>query len=415
VTRAAEAVALRLRAAGLPADAIAVIGPSASKRNLVARLRGHGGARPLLLLSHLDVVAADPAEWTVPPFELTERGEHLYGRGTCDNKGMAAALVAAMIRLCGEDADPERDVVLVLTADEEGGPENGARWLLDTNRQLVDAEFGINEGGYGRLRDGRRLVNQVQAGEKVAATLTVRARGRAGHAAMPAGEDAASRLVRALEKVGRYRFPIRVTDAVAAFLGSMAAFESGETASDMRLVARDGDPAAAARLATTSPYHNALLRPTCAVTRIRTGDGDNVLPGTAYATLDLRVLPGDDLDGAIATLREAVDDPQVEIETLTDAVSAPGSPLDGPVFAAAERVTSEMWPTVPTVPVITVGATDSAHFRAAGIPMYGVTGLFLDVADIRVHAPDERILAAAFDDSVIFLDRLIRDLCGAAR
>jgi len=415
VTRAAEAIAVRLREAGLPADDIALIGPSPAKRNLVARLRGRGDAPPLLLLAHLDVVPADPEQWTVPPFELTVQGEHLYGRGTCDNKGMAAALVAAMVRLCREGATPDRDIVLALTADEEGGAENGARWLLETNRPLVQAGFGINEGGYGRLREGRRLVNQVQVGEKVAATLGVRARGRPGHAAMPAGDDASHRLVRALERIGRHRFPIHVTDAGAGFLGRMAGFESGDTARDMRLVADDRDPAAAGRLAAASPYHNALLRATCAVTRIEAGDGDNVLAGTARATLDLRVLPGDDVAAAIEMLRAAVDDPDVEIEARTAAVSAPGSPLDGPVFAAAERLTHEMWPGVSTVPVLTVGATDSAHFRAAGIPMYGVTGLFLDFEDVRVHAPDERILAGAFDDSAVFLDRLIRDLCGVAR
>lgn len=407
-TAAADAVARRLVAAGLPAADVRVLGPHPRKGNLVARLRGTGAQRPLLLLAHLDVVDADPGEWSVEPFALTERDGHFYGRGTSDDKAMAALWVATLVRLVQEGVTPDRDVVVALTADEEGGSHNGAQWLLDHHRTLVDAGFGFNEGGYGRIRDGRRIANQVQASEKVCVFFELEARGRPGHSSLPTDDNAIHRLAEALARLARYRFPVRVTEVTAGFFSRMAATETGQTAADMAALARTPPDHAAIERLCRNPYYNALLRTTCAATRLEAGHANNVLPPAARAVVDCRMLP-DDAPGEVQrTLEEVVADDAIAVRPLIDARPSPPSPLVPEVMEPIERVSAEMWPGVPVVPVMSVGATDSLRFRAAGIPMYGVSGLFLDVDDVRAHAPDERILVESFYQSQEFIYRLVR-------
>jgi acetylornithine deacetylase/succinyl-diaminopimelate desuccinylase-like protein len=292
-TAAAEAVAARLRAAGFPPQDVRVLGPVPEKHNLVARLRGRGERRPLLLLAHLDVVEARAEEWSVDPFTFLERDGHFYGRGATDDKAMAALWVATLVRYREEGSVPDRDVVLALTADEEGGEHNGADWLLRTHRELVDAEHGLNEGGYGRMKGGRRLSNTVQASEKVYQDFVLEARGRAGHSSLPTRDNAIHHLAAALGRLAEHEFPVRLGEVPRAFFARMAEIEAPEIAADMRALLRTPpDPAAVRRLGAI-PHYNGLLRTTCAATRLEAGQANNTIPATARAILNCRILPGE--------------------------------------------------------------------------------------------------------------------------
>lgn len=411
-TEAAEAVAARLRAAGLPAEDVRVVGPRADKQNLVARLRGTGARAPLLMLAHLDVVEARPEEWTVEPFRLLEQDGFFYGRGTTDDKAMAAIWVANLVRYLAEGFRPERDLVLALTADEEGGDHNGAQWLLDNARELVEAEFGLNEGGYGRIKNGRRISNTVQASEKVYQDFVLEARGRGGHSSLPTPDNAIYHLAGALSRLAMHEFPARLSEVARAFFERMADIESGQTADDMRAVLRTPPDAEALARLSRLPQYNGVLRTTCAATRVDAGQTNNTIPQTARAVLNCRILPGEPPDEVLAALRELLATDRVEVRPMMEPKPSPPSPLTPEILAPIERLTGEMWPGVPVVPVMGIGATDSLRFRQAGIPVYGVSGIFLDVDDVRAHCPDERILVQSFHEGQEFLYRLVRELAG---
>lgn len=409
-TRAAEAMAQRLHAVGFPETDVQVLGPEPHKHNLVARFRGTGARQPLLLLAHLDVVDAQRSEWSVEPFEFLERDGHFYGRGTTDDKAMAAIWVANLIRWKQEGFSPSRDIILALTADEEGGPDNGAKWLVHNHRELVDAAYGLNEGGYGRIKQGRRISNTVQAGEKVYTDFQLEAHGLGGHSSLPTRDNAIYRLADALARIAAYEFPVELSEVTRAFFERMSSIASGQVADDMRALLRTPpDPDAVARLSGV-PQYNGLLRTTWAATRIQAGQSNNTIPQTARAVLNCRLLPGHSPDEVRRTLAEVVADGRIEIQPLIAAKPSPPSPLTSEVIGPIERITEEMWPGVPVVPTMGIGATDSLYFRQAGIPMYGVSGIFLDVDDVRAHAPDERILVQSFYDGHEFLYRLVKAL-----
>jgi acetylornithine deacetylase/succinyl-diaminopimelate desuccinylase-like protein len=391
VTRASRAMAARLWDAGIPPHDIVVAGPHPKKHNLVARLRGDGAREPLLLLAHIDVVGAPREEWSVDPFKLTERDGHYYGRGTTDDKAMAALWIATILRLRAAGHVLKRDIIVALTADEEGGSHNGVKWLLAERPDLVRAEFGLNEGGYGRIRDGQRIANQIQASEKTPVFFELIASGQAGHSSLPPADSAITRLAAAIQRVAELRFPLELSEVTRSFFERM-----GETGSVEQLA--------------QNPYYRGLLSNTCAVTRLDAGHEDNVIPQGAKALVDCRLLPGADPDAVRRTIIGAIDDEQVEVRARPGAPPAPPSPLRADLVAAVEQITAEMWPGVPVMPVMSIGATDSAHLRRAGIPMYGVSGLFLDVNDARAHGPDERVLVQSFHEAGEFLFRLVSAL-----
>jgi acetylornithine deacetylase/succinyl-diaminopimelate desuccinylase-like protein len=411
-TEAAEAVARRLVAAGFPEGDVQVLAPHPRKGNLVARLRGSGAREPLLLLAHLDVVEAQAEEWSVDPFTFLERDGFFYGRGTTDDKAMAAIWVANLIRYQQEGLAPDRDIVLALTADEEGGEYNGAKWLLQNHRELVAAGYGLNEGGYGRLKDGKRISNTVQASEKVYLDFQLEAKGRSGHSSLPCDDNAITHLAEALSRLARCEFSVRLTEVTRAFFARMSEIESGQVAEDMRAILRTPpDSDALARLSAV-PYYQGLLRTTCVATRLEAGQSNNTVPAVAHAVLNCRLLPGESPDEVQRTLTEVVADTRVEVRPLRPAKPSPPSPLTPEVMETIERITEEMWPGVPVVPNMGIGATDSLYFRQAGIPVYGVSGIFLDVDDVRAHGRDERISVQAFYEGQEFLYRLVMVLCG---
>ncbi|HEX2092393.1 MAG TPA: M20/M25/M40 family metallo-hydrolase, partial [Longimicrobiaceae bacterium] len=347
VTEAAEAVGRRLRDAGFPEEDVQVVGPHPRKRNLVARLRGTGARRPLLLLAHLDVVNAHPEEWTTPPFTFVERDGHFYGRGTTDDKAMASLWVATLVRLRREGFVPERDIILALTADEECGDHNGARWLTGERRELVDAAFGLNEGGYGRMRAGRRISNALQASEKVYVDFELEARGSGGHSSLPTPDNAIYHLSAALTRVAAHRFPVRLEEVARAFFERMAGIESGRTAEDMRALLRDPPDLEAVERLSAIPQYNGMMRTTWAATRLEAGHSNNTIPQTARAVVNCRLLPGDSPERVEQTLVETVGDPRVEVRQIIAAKPSPPSPLTPEVLGTEERLTEEKWPRVP--------------------------------------------------------------------
>jgi acetylornithine deacetylase/succinyl-diaminopimelate desuccinylase-like protein len=408
-TKAAEAMAKRLLDAGFPAADVRVLGPQPNQHNLVARLRGAGGARPILLLAHLDVVEARREDWSVDPFVFLEQDGYFYGRGTTDDKAQAAIWIATLIRLKQEGAVLNRDLIVALTADEEGGNANGVDWLLKNHRDLIDAEYCLNEGGGGQIKNGRKIVNEVQAAEKHYATFLLEVTNKGGHSSLPEKDNAIYRVAQAVSKLSDYEFPVHLTEVTRAFFERTAAVVGGKDGADMKAVtAAKPDPAAAARLSKTALY-NALLRTTCIPTRLEAGHAENALPQLARATVNCRVIPGEDPGEVRATLARLVNDPTVKVTpSANSAPVSPASPLRPDLMQAIERVTGELFPGVPVIPVMSTGATDGAYLRTAGIPTYGVSGIFEDIDDVRAHGRDERLGVSAFYEAREFLYRLLR-------
>ncbi|MGH7555990.1 MAG: M20/M25/M40 family metallo-hydrolase [Longimicrobiales bacterium] len=410
-TEAAEAMAARLVAAGFPKQDVHVVGPNARRGNLVARLRGSASAaKPLLLLAHLDVVEARREDWSMDPFTFLERGGYFYGRGTSDDKAMAAIWITNLIRLHREGVRPDRDIIVALTADEEGGDDNGVEWLLANKRPLIDAQYALNEGGGGQIRNGKRLLNAVQASEKVYLSLRLTTTHEGGHSSRPGPENAIYRLAHALSRVEKYRFAANLTEVTRAYFARMAELESGQLAGDMRGVTKSTPDAGAVERLSDVPYFNALLRTTCVATQLEGGHAENALPQMARGIVNCRILPGESPEDVQRALIAAIGDEKVEVTPIAEAKPSPPSPLVPEVIAPIEKITREMWPGVPVVPIMSTGATDGLFLRQAGIPVYGVSGLFGDIDDNRAHGRDERISVDAFYDGLEFLYRLTKSL-----
>lgn len=407
-TTAADAMALRLRAAGFAASDVQVLGPNPRKGNLVARLKGSTNQRPILLLAHLDVVEAKREDWSLDPFKLTEQDGYYYGRGTSDDKAMAAIFVATLIRYKQEHFVPKRDIILALTADEETGDSNGVQWLLKEHRDLIDAEFALNEGGSGRQQEGHKLYNGIGASEKMYISFALTARNKGGHSSVPRKDNAIYELAEGLVKLQHFAFPVHLNEVTRAYFERMSKIEAGQTAADFAGVAK-GDTSAAERLAVT-PTYNALMRTTCVATRLEGGHADNALPQTAKATVNCRVLPDESGDDIYKTIVRVLDDPGIEVTWLDKARPSPPSPLSAAVMQPVERVTNEFWPGVPVMPLMATGASDSLYLRNAGIPSYGVSGLFGEINDSRAHGRDERVGVVQFYESAQFLYTLVKRL-----
>jgi acetylornithine deacetylase/succinyl-diaminopimelate desuccinylase-like protein len=410
-TRAAEAVAARLRAAGFPAADVRVLGPVPEKGNLVARLRGRRtGRKPILLLAHLDVVEADAKDWTVKPFTFLEREGWFYGRGTTDDKDEAAIWTANLIRLKREGYVLDRDVILALTADEEGGPHNGVDWLLRSHRELIDAAFALNEGGGGAIKGGKRLSNNVQASEKVYQSFQLETTNRGGHSSLPRRDNAIYQLARALAKIGEHPFPVALNEVSRAFFQRTAAIETPEVAAAMQgILKTPPDPAAVATLSGI-PAYNSRMRTTCVATLLEGGHAENALPQRARAVVNCRILPGVPPADVLVTLERVVADSDVRLTPIDSARPSPASPLAADVLGPIEATTQEMWPGVPVIPTMSTGATDGLYLRRAGIPVYGVSGVFADVDDARAHGQDERIRTTWFFEGLEFCYRLLKQL-----
>jgi acetylornithine deacetylase/succinyl-diaminopimelate desuccinylase-like protein len=413
-TKAAEAVASHLRAAGFPGGDVQVVGPRPDRHNVIARLRGNGKANPILFIAHLDVVEAHKEDWSpdIDPFKFTERDGYFYGRGTVDVKDEAAILAATLIRLRSEGFVPDRDIIIALTADEEGGDADGVEWLLQNQRNLIDASYCINtDAGGGQVENGKRLRYNVQTSEKSSLTFRLEVKNPGGHSSQPVRENAIYRLAEGLARLGKSEFPVKLNETTRTFFGRMAARESGELAADMKAAANPTqDHAAISRLAAASPFYNSIMRTTCVATMLDAGHAPNALPQTARATVNCRVLPEDSQETVTKALIDVLADDQISVTALNRPLASPMSPLKPEVVRSIERIVAELWPGVPVVPVMDPWATDGVYLRRAGIPVYGVPAVFFDIDPIRAHGKDERVGVQAFYEGVEFMHRLIRAL-----
>ena len=414
--RAAEAMAARLRAAGFAGPDVQVLVSAPRKGNLVARLRGTGKRKPILLLAHTDVVDARPEDWSFDPFKLTERDGYFYGRGTTDNKFMAAAFVANLIRYKQEGYTPERDIIVALEADEEIGDAMfyGIRWLLARHRPLIDAEFALNEGGRVGLKAGKPVWNSVQTAEKVFINYKLEVTDRGGHSSLPTKDNPIHRLAEGLARLSKFSFPFKLNETTRAFFSRAAEVESAQTAADMRAIAAghpDLDALSITRLS-ANPVYNAQMRTTCVATQIQGGHAVNALPQRASATINCRVLPGEPIDEVQATLKRVLGDEQISIAPFGGPMLSSPSALQGEIMGAIEKLTAEFWPGIPVIPTMSAAATDSAYLRNAGIPAYGHSGLADDVDDFRAHGKDERVPVKSFFEGQEYLYRLVKMLSG---
>ncbi len=408
-TRAAHAMERRLLDAGFPAEDVHVVGPDTAG-SLVAVYRGAGARPPILLMAHIDVVPARREDWSTDPFTLTEANGWWYARGTGDNKAGAAILVADFVRLRREGFVPDRDLVAVLTGDEETSSAS-IRWFVTEGRSLIgDPAFALNtDAGGGILGPGGREQSfDVQASEKVYLTYRLEVTNPGGHSSVPRPDNAIYRLAAGLDRLAAYRFPLMATETVRGFLGRSSDLTADRgVAADMRKAA-DGDTAAARRLADGSPYFNALLRTTCVATRLDAGHADNALPQSARATVNCRVLPGEPLDEVDRTLRAVLADSAIALARVNEPTPSPPSPLVPEVLGPIETLVAEFWPGIPVIPTMSTGATDGLYVRNAGIPVYGVAAIFEDPEDTRAHGKDERIAIARFYEALEFWYRMIR-------
>ena len=423
VTKAAEAMAARFHAAGFAAQDVRLLVPEGhpTKGNLVVRLHGRGGAqarKPILLIAHLDVVAARRSDWPRDPFTLFEENGYFLGRGTSDDKAMASIFVANLLRMKAEGYVPDRDIILALTADEEGGASNGASYLVSTHRDLIDAAYAINEGGGGTLVGNTPLFHSVQATEKVYVDFTLSAANSGGHSSVPRPDNAIYQLSQALLNISRFQFPVELNEITKGFFAQTARVEPrADMAAAMRAIVADPRDASANAVLSKDARYSSMLRTSCVATRLAGGHANNALPQSATANVNCRVALTSNGEAVRAALMKAVGDTGVHVDFLTTVqkFGRTPTPIDPQLLGAITDLTNRMWGRIPVIPTMSTGATDGAYLRAAGIPTYGASGLFMQSGEGNAHGRDEKMRVKSYYEGLDFLDQLVRQVTSAPR
>ena len=405
---AAQAMAARLKTYAFPDSDVVVVENAPKKGNLVARLRGRStGKKPILLLSHIDVVEAKPEDWTLPPYEFIEREGIFYGRGVADDKDEGAVHLTTLIRLKSEGFVPDRDIIVALTTDEEGGTANGVEYLLKNRPELLEAEYAFNEGGGGRVAaNGKYVSHDVQASEKKFQMYLFEATNPGGHSSVPLKDNAITELSKALVKLGAYDLPVHLNEITRAYFSRLAGTVDKELGAAMRAVVANPNDAKAAERVSMDPRYNSQLRTTCVATMLDGGHAINALPQRARAQVNCRILPDEDPQQVRALLEKAIATDKVKVTMQDQARNSPPSPLTKELMGEIERVTSEMWPGIPVIPTMSTGATDGVYLRSAGVPVYGVSGMFY--TETFSHGMNERIPVKAFYEGLEFMYRLVK-------
>jgi acetylornithine deacetylase/succinyl-diaminopimelate desuccinylase-like protein len=429
VTAASEAMRKRLLDAGFPAEDLVLAGPNDRKMNLVVRYRGKPGStlKPILIICHEDVVEAPQAEWATDPFKLVEKDGFFYGRGTQDMKDSDAILVTNFIRLKKQGFVPNRDFILALTADEEGGKSNGVDWLLKNRPELVKAEAVLNPDSGGiDTEDGKPVVMVLEATEKLYGDFELTTKNPGGHSSLPTKENAIYDLTAALGRLAKYQFPVEINAVTRAYFEQMAKIEKAsghqQVSDDMLAVLKPTPDAAAVARLSENPRYNSTLRTTCVATMLGGGQAPNALPQFANANVNCRILPGHTQEETRQTLIKVFAEPSVTVQYKddagnlypvgTDRVSPTPPPLRADIFDPLNKVVAEMYPGLPILPQMETGASDSIYTMAAGIPSYGINGVGIDNGDERAHARDERVRILSYDRGVDFYYRYLQALGG---
>ena len=421
VTTAAEAMAKRFRDAGFAAQDVVVLGPTDKKKNVVVRLHGTGKYKPVLLMGHLDVVEAHREDWNMDPFKLIEKDGYFYGRGTSDMKGDDAIMAATVLRMKAEGFKPDRDIILALTADEEGGCCNGPDWLLKNHRELIDAEFAINTDGWSVMSEkGVPKMFRLGATEKLYGDYQLSVTNKGGHSSEPRADNAIYQLAHALINVSKYQFPFELNNVSRPYYESLAKMSSGQRQADIRGILATPPDAAAVQRLSQEPADNGVMRTNCVATRLEGGHANNALPQRATANVNCRILPGHSLEEVRQQLIKVIADPEVAVryvaddgsvkEQTPDRKSLAPPPLKPEVVKPLEQVVAQMWPGMPVVPYMDAGASDAIYTAAVGIPTYGITGIAIDVDDVRAHGRDERVGVASFYKGNEFFYRYVKAL-----
>lgn len=417
-TEAANAMKARLSQAGYPeSDLHIIVRPDRPKDgNLVAFLPGADASmKPVLLLAHIDVVEAKREDWERDPFKLTEEDGYFYARGAADDKAMAAIFADSMVRYKKEGYKPKRGIKLALTCGEETPDTfNGVSYLVEHHRSLIDAAFALNEGGGGRLdgKTGKYQYNGVQAGEKLYQDFTLEVVNQGGHSSRPTPDNAIYRMAQALEKVQAFEFPVEFNDATRGYFSRFGDIVGGTQGADMKAAAATGDAAAVARLK-KDPSLNGMLHTTCVATQIDGGHAPNALPQRVTVNVNCRIFPGHPPQEIRETLSKAIGDPAVKVTFKAEPEKAGPPPrLTPDILGPIEKLSSEMFPGVPVVPAQASGATDGRFMTPAGIPTYGVSGIFSDGATTNAHGLNERIRVQSLLEGREFLYRLTKMYAG---
>jgi Acetylornithine deacetylase/Succinyl-diaminopimelate desuccinylase and related deacylases len=423
-TKAVRLIAKRFLDAGFPAEDVQILIPpgDSTKGNLVVRYRGTGGAngpKPLLLLAHVDVVAALRSDWSRDPFELQEDNGFFYGRGSADDKAMASIFVANLLQYKKDGWKPNRDLILALTAAEEGGDNNGAEWLVKEHKSLIDAAYALNEGGGGTLSGSgmnvKPLFNSIQAGEKVPENFTLTVRNSGGHSSVPRPDNAIYSLANALSRLGKFTFPVSLNPVSRAFFEQTAKVETPANAAAMRAIVANPANAAAAATLSKDPRYASMLRTTCVATRLFGGHANNALPQTATANVNCRIVPTSSIAETQATLAKVFGDTSVKISFTTkerEKFPTSNDAINPELMSAATALTKSMWGNIPVVPAMSTGATDGRYLRAYGIPTYGISGIFSLPGETNAHGRDEKLRTRSYYEGLDFLDKLVKRLAG---
>jgi len=422
-TVAAQAMAKRLLDAGFPKTDVVVIGPNDRKGNMVARYRGKPGStlRPILIIGHLDVVEARREDWTTDPFKFVEQDGYFYGRGTQDMKEADAIAVTDFIRLKQEGYVPNRDIILALTADEEGGKSNGVDWLLQNHRDLIDAEFVLNPDSGGVTTDhGKPLSVEFEATEKLYADYQVLATNPGGHSSLPKPDNAIYHVANALGVLEKSPFPFELNAVTREYFGQMAKIETGQTAADMRAILVEPPDSAAVRRLSQDARYNSTMRTTCVATMLSGGHAPNALPQRAEANVNCRIFPGHSQEEIRLELIRLFNDPKLTVRYRSDAgeLSDHGSdrkamappPLRADVMDSLRKVAAKLWPGAPVIPTMVTGSSDSIYTMYAGMPSYGINGIAIDRDDVRMHGKDERVKVDSYYTGVEFYYRFLEAL-----
>jgi acetylornithine deacetylase/succinyl-diaminopimelate desuccinylase-like protein len=414
-TEAAEAMAARLQAAGMPRDSMQVLAPSDRPKSgaLIAELPGRDRSlKPIMLLAHIDVVEANRSDWARDPFKLVEEGGYFYARGSSDDKAMAAVFTDTLVRFKTQGFQPKRGLKLALTCGEETSDTfNSVRWLMQAHPETLKAQFVLNEGAGGLLGpDGKPVALEVQAGEKTYQDFTLETSNPGGHSSRPVRRNAINELAAGVTRIAAYQFPVSLNDTTRAYFDAQAKLSPSEIAADMRAILKDpSDAAAADGLWTANPSWNGMLRTTCVTTQIAGGHAPNALPQRASANVNCRILPGVEIETVRKDLERILADDGIKVSLVGEpGVMAPAPPLTPQVMDPVRKVAASIWPGVPVIPTLSTGGTDGRFLNAGGIPTYGMSGMFSDAEGSHAHGLNERMRVQSLMEGRRFLYEVVK-------